>query len=217
MRKAHWPLVGILAAVCLFVAAGACYPGGTTFSAHTVGFDWTRNYISSLFREKALNGSVSLARYFAIPAMAIFCGSLGFVFRSLVGQIRSKIHRKTVEIAGIGSMVYAFLVVTPLHDLMVAISLLFFLTAMVALIHLLYVSHDSTLFVTGSICLALLLTSAVMYYGAVLTVLLPMTQKVVLLSCAGWLFAIYYRAPSVQPDGSVAIPALVMFKELVED
>ena len=70
--KKHLPLLGIAAAVCLFLSAAARYPGGTTSSATTVGYDWTRNFISSLFAARALNGAVNPARYFAFCACWLF-------------------------------------------------------------------------------------------------------------------------------------------------
>src|SRR4051794_32598621 len=109
-------LIGILASVCLFVVATAYYPGGTTFSANSVGYDWTRNFISSLFAANALNGAINPGRHFGIPTMLIFCISLGYVFNVISTKAMSKRHRKMIQIAGIGSMVYAFLVVTPMHD-----------------------------------------------------------------------------------------------------
>ena len=81
--KRYLPLIGILISVRLFVLAATYYPGGSTFSASSAGYDWARNFISSLFRPEALNGAANPARYFAIPAMLILCVSVGFVFKNI--------------------------------------------------------------------------------------------------------------------------------------
>lgn len=207
MYRKHLPFLGIFVSICLFVVSAACYPGGTSDSFVSVGYDWTRNFISTLFARTVLNGAASPARYIAIPAMFIFCVSIGVLFKGITGKTRSKFHKKTIEIAGIGSMVYAFLVVTPMHNLMVSIALLFFLTAMLALLHLRYVEGSWRLFLAGIICLVILLASAVLYYGIMLFGLLPIMQKLAFFSCVGWLLVLHYATfrretmKSVSPDG----------------
>jgi hypothetical protein len=48
----------------------------------------------------------------AVLAVFLFCVSMGVVFKRVSRRGRTRFHKKTIEIAGIGSMVYAFLVVT---------------------------------------------------------------------------------------------------------
>jgi hypothetical protein len=79
------------------------YPGGTTDSATSVGYGWAHNFISSLFAVKALNGAANPARIVAIPAMLVLCVSIGALFKSVSNKSPSKIHRKTIEISGIGA------------------------------------------------------------------------------------------------------------------
>lgn len=200
--KTHGPTIGLLASACLFVLAAAYYPGGTTFSASTVGYDWTRNFIATLFAPTALNGSANAARSFAIPAMLLLCASLAFVFKNISRKAKSKVHRKTIEIAGIGSMVYSSLVVTPMHNLMVNIGLLFFVAAVLATLHALYVERELRLLLVGLLGLVLLLVSAVMYYGNVLYELLPIFQKASFIACAGWLVAVHYSEFGGTADAS---------------
>ncbi len=88
-------------------------------------------------------------------------------------------------------MVYAFLVVTPMHDLMVNIALPFALVAQLATVHLLYITRRSLLSLVGGVCILSILASAVMYYGNVLFGLLPLVQKVSIVACVGWLAAVY--------------------------
>jgi hypothetical protein len=188
----HAPLVGILVSVLLFTVAMAFYPGGTSFSANTVGYDWSRNFLSSLFQPQAWNGSPNPARWFAIPAMFLLCLSYGFIFRCVSRRGRSKFQRKAIEIGGIGSAVYTFLVVTPMHDLMITISLFFFVAAVLGTLHLLYVERHTFLFAAGLTCLAVLLISTGMYYGNVLYEALPVAQKLTFVSLVVWVLALHY-------------------------
>lgn len=192
MLKRHLPLVGIAAAVCLFAVAASYYPGGTTDSANSVGYNWAHNFISTLFHRNALNGAPNPAIFIAIPAMLLLCASIGVLFKSISNKGSSKAHRKAIEIGGIGSMVYAFLAVTPMHDLMLNIALPFALIALFATLHMLYVKRQFLLSVGGAACIALLLLTAVVYYGKVFFGILPVMQKVSLVACVGWLVAIHY-------------------------
>ena len=164
----HLPIIGIAVALCLFVVAAAQYPGGTMDSASTVGYSWAHNFLSSLFAPRALNGAANPARYIAIPAVLVLCVSLGMVFRGISTKARSLVHRKAIEIGGIGAAVYGFLIATPMHNLMISIGLLFSWTALLATTHMLYVERRWLLFGWGTICIALSLVSATMYYGDML-------------------------------------------------
>lgn len=110
MSNDTFDFFGVLLSVFLFVLAAMRYPGG---------YDWVNLSISALFQPGALNGSENEARPFAILAILSFCVSMGVVFKRVSQRTTSRLHKKTIEIAGIGSMVYAFLVVTPMHDVLV--------------------------------------------------------------------------------------------------
>lgn len=192
MYKYHWPTIGITAGLCLFVVAAMYYPGGTMDSASTVGYSLTHNYVSALFQPQALNGAANPARNFAILALLLLCVSLGMMFWRIATEVRSHVHKKAIEIGGIGSAVYGVLVATPMHDLMVSLGLLFNFAALFAITHMLYIERRSLLFGWGAICIALLLVSAAMYYGNVLYGLLPVLQKASFIACIGWLVSVYY-------------------------
>jgi hypothetical protein len=74
-------------------------------------------------------------------------------------------------------MVYASFTATPMHDLMVTISLIFFLVDALALIQALYVSREMGLFVAGCVCLAVLVASATIYYTGHYVSVLPWAQR----------------------------------------
>lgn len=193
MTKRHLPLIGILISVLLFVVAATYYPGGTLESAELAGYDWTRHYISTLFAATALNGVANPARYFAIPAMLFYSISIAMVFKSVSLKSPSKAVQKTIEIGGIGSMVYAFLAVaTVMHDLLVSIALLFFLAAFFATLRMLQAGRQTMLILFGMASLALLAVCAVMYYGNVLMGALPVAQKLAFVVCTAWLLTLQH-------------------------
>src|SRR5262249_38566238 len=165
VKATHMPLIGIAASLVLFFVSAAYYPGGTYDSPNSTGYDWARNFISTLFAPRALNGAHNAARYYAIPAMLFFSASIAVMFKSISRKGSSKFHAKAIEIAGIGSAVYTFLIVTPMHDLLVSIALVFFLVALLVTLRLLYAERYLRLFGAGIACLALLLLSTAMYYG----------------------------------------------------
>jgi len=192
--SAHFPLIGILASILLLLLAATYYPGGTAQSPSTVGYNWAQNFISTLFSPTAFNGAANPARRVAIPAWFVLCFSVALIFRNISRKGTSKFQKKAIEIGGVGAAVYAFLVVTPMHNLLVTISLLFFIPAVLAVLHLLYVEHQMKLLWAGVICFILLTISAAMYYGNALWSLLPVAQKLTVALYLGWLVALQYAS-----------------------
>ena len=190
----HLPLVGVVLAVCILAVAASRYPGGTTDSIESVGYDWARNTLSSLFQPKALNGSPNSARIVAIVAALLYCLSMALVFGRIGARATSTIRRKAIQIGGIGSMVYAFLAVTPMHDLMVSIALVFFMVAVAAVLHGHFSEGRMRLFGIGLICVALPTFNAAMYFGDFLYSMLPAVQKLGTVAVATWLLSSYYQA-----------------------
>jgi hypothetical protein len=190
--KKHWPLLGPLCSLFLFLVAAHFYPGGTMTSTETVGYDWVNNTISALFQPNALNGDTNPARYFAIPAMLVYCLSLVFIFRTISKNSATKFHKGTIEIAGIGFAIYTFLVVTPMHNLMVSIALVFFLVTVLSMLHNLYLQRNKRLLVIGIVCISIPLINATLYYGNFIHGILPAVQKTGAVACAVWFILVYY-------------------------
>lgn len=188
----HLPVLGIAIGLGIFVLATMRYPGGTLNSADTVGYSWSQNYISSLFAPQALDGEPNRARYYAIVAVLFVSASLGVVYNAISATAPSQAHRKTIQIAGIGSAVYGFFIATPMHDLMVNISLVFNVVAMIATTQMLYVQRRWWLFGGGALCLAVLFLAAGMYYASAIYGVLPVVQKVGLVGNIAWLLVVYY-------------------------
>ena len=199
----HLPVAGVAAALCLFVIAAHRYPGGTSQSAASVGYSWTQNFMSSLFAARALNGAANPSRYVAIPALLVLCLSLGLVFARIAVSASSPGHRKTIQIAGIGAMVYAFLIATPMHDLMISVALVFTLVAVVASLHLLRIERAWFLFTWGILCFAILLVNAVSYYANALATLLPTMQKLNWAMSVSWLLSVYYARLNIRRSAPI--------------
>ena len=62
-------------------------------------------------------------------------------------------------------MVYASLVVTPMHNLLVLIAVVFFVVAVAATLHSLYSQRRMRLMAMGLFCVSLPICNAVVYYG----------------------------------------------------
>jgi hypothetical protein len=189
----HWPLLGAFCSLTLFLIAAHFYPGGTVASAQTVGYDWANNTISALFQPNALNGETNPARYFAITAMLVYCLSLIIIFRKVSKNSISKVHQKTIQIAGIGFALYAFLIVTPMHNLMVSISLVFFLVTVISMLHNLFLQKKILLLIMGIVCVSIPLINATLYYGDFIYEILPAVQKTGAVACAVWFILVYYH------------------------
>lgn len=178
MKRDLLPLAGVLSSLALFAGAASRYPGG---------YNWRRDFVSWLFAPATTTGVANGARPLAVLAMFVFCLSVAALFKIVSSRTDRRVPGKILEIGGIGSMVYAFLVVTPMHDLLVGIALLFYVPAMSAAFYLMYAEGRLALFWSGVFALILLLASAIMYYGNVLWHLLPLAQKVSYAACVGWL------------------------------
>jgi hypothetical protein len=57
--KKYSILIGLIISVISLLIAISIHLGGTYENKNSIGFDWTRNYISNLFETKALNGSLT--------------------------------------------------------------------------------------------------------------------------------------------------------------
>lgn len=122
MLKKYSVLICTLLSILLLIKASLVYPGGTFFDKHTVGFDWTKNFISNLFGAKAMNGMDNPARIWAVIAMAIHSIGDGLFFIHMSKKIPSKHTATVLKTIGAVNILFNFLIATPLHDSMITIS-----------------------------------------------------------------------------------------------
>ena len=97
MIKKHLVLIGITISLILLLIAISIYPGGTYQDKNSVGFDWSKNYISNLFEAKALNGSQNASRVWAFLGMFLYSISCAIFFVNMSKKIPEKVF-KNIEL-----------------------------------------------------------------------------------------------------------------------
>ena len=174
-------MIGVLLAVLCLVAATTQFPGG---------FDWNRDFVSTLLR-----GPAGPARTLADIGVLLFCVSLATVFGRLAKLSIFSDSSKFIRIGGIGSQVYAAFTITPMHDVMVTISLVFLLVALIPMVRSLFIGGEKRFSVVGCVAVGLLGISAAIYYSSHLVTVLPWAQRVSFGISAGWLVALDLNLP----------------------
>ena len=113
------------------VIAISIYPGGSMFDKNAIGFSWTKNFISNLFAAKALNGAENPSRIWAYLGMILLPLSYAIFFINFSKKIPEKNAVHILKYGGAANVLCMFLIVTPLHDLMLNISITLFWTCIV--------------------------------------------------------------------------------------
>jgi hypothetical protein len=126
--KKYSVLTGVVLSLILMIVATSVYPGGSMFDKNTVGFDWTKNFISNLFATKALNGSENASRVWACLGMIILPFSYAIFFINMSKKIPNRNAAIILKYGGAVNILFMFLIVTPFHDLMLNISITLFWT-----------------------------------------------------------------------------------------
>ena len=170
-------LICAIISVFSLVIATLVYPGGSILDKNSAGFDWSKNFFSNLFLEKALNGTMNPSRIWALIGMVFHSVAYGLFFIHTSRKIPHKHSRLVLKSVGIVNMLFTFLIATPLHDSMVTVSStltmlgLFYITVFILKTKL----HWLKFFCIGSL---LLFYSTLYLYGAGHWGLLAVMQKV---------------------------------------
>lgn len=171
--------ISLLVGIILFYIATLHYPGGSNWNKNSIGFDWRYNYITNLFNPIAVNGDSNGSVPWAIVAMAFLCTGFALFFADTAQKINVPTSSNIIKWGGTLSMLFAFLAVTPWHDLMVTISnVLVMLSLFYITVHL----FRSKLFVYGllsALCLSAIYLGSTMYYNQLWLDWLPVVQKTV--------------------------------------
>jgi hypothetical protein len=192
MLRKYSILSGILIALLLLFIATLYYPGGSQYDKNTAGYDWKNNYLSNLFSPKAVNGADNASRPWAVAGMLFLCASFAVFFIEFSKKIPSKGAARIIKYFGIGSMLAAFLAVTPYHDLMIAV------TSTLGLVSMFYITvfiFQSKLHLFKILCIVSLLTvycCNYVYYTRNYMALLPIMQKVCIATAIAWVIALQY-------------------------
>jgi hypothetical protein len=117
MVKKYSVLLCLSISLILMVIAASLYPGGSLFDKNSIGFGWSKNFVSNLFAAKAINGSENPGRIWAVIAMAFHSAGYGIFFMNMSKKIPSVQWAKILKFIGIVNIVFIFLIATPLHDL----------------------------------------------------------------------------------------------------
>ncbi len=192
-RIIHWlPIVGVVAAMVMLANATFLYTGDV---------HWTRVTVSLLCAQYLPDGAANPGRGLPIVALFLLCASMSLLFELISRFADYKSLRKTIQIGGIGSMVYALLTATPMHNLMVNIALAFFLVAIIAIVYMLCRKQQYGLAIVGLACILLKLGSVCLYYTNTYTEAWGVLQKLSFILTTTWLFTVLLVAkPRITRD-----------------
>jgi hypothetical protein len=177
MIKKYSVLTGVVISLILMAIAISVYPGGSTYDETSVGFDWRRNFISNLFAARALNGAENPSVFWAYSGMILFPISYAIFFINMAKKIPDKNAANVIKYGGVANVLFTFLTVTHLHDLMLIISTTLFWTCLIVITVFIL---KTRLHLFKFLCVACLL---IFYYSVYLWGisdwnLLPIIQKV---------------------------------------
>jgi hypothetical protein len=115
MIKKHLVFICMITSVILIVISALAYPGGSLLDKNSVGFGWSKNFISNLFEANAINGSENPGRIWAILGMAF--QSVGVFFINMSKKISFRVWINVLKYIGFANFLFIFLIATPYHDL----------------------------------------------------------------------------------------------------
>lgn len=205
--NAYWqllPVGGIIVFLVLYAAAATLYPGGSPVDKTSPGFSWLHNYWCNLLNVNALNGQLNAARPVALLAMGILCVSLTLFWYFLPNLFNlNYLYANAIRLTGILAMVFASLIFTEYHDLVINIAGLFGLVALTGTFVGLYKTRLRKLLGLGVLCMALIVANNYVYYTTHFIYYLPVIQKLTLLVVLAWLSLLdiqLYRTANRQPN-----------------
>ena len=117
MVKKYSVLICMVISVILLAIAILVYPGGSLLDKSSMGFGWSKNFISNLFETKAINGSENPGWIWALTGMAFHSVGYGIFFTNMSKKIPSIKSAKILKFIGVTNIIFIFLIATPLHDL----------------------------------------------------------------------------------------------------
>jgi CDP-diglyceride synthetase len=192
MMKKHLFLIGIVVAVTLLLIAMRTYPGGSAHDPQAVGFNWKNNYICNLFAERAINGAFNSARLWAISGWFFMCTSVAAFFIEFSRRLPRRGAASIIRFSGIGTGIFGFLAVTPLHDVMITIAGIFSLLTVFYITIFIFKARLTFLSILSIFCLAAWYAVNYVYYTRQYLYLLGVMQKVSLLAAIIWALCVYY-------------------------
>jgi hypothetical protein len=177
MIKKYSVLIVVTISLIFLVIGISIYPGGSMFDKNSIGFDWTKNFISNLFGAQALNGVENKSRIWAYLGMILLPISYAIFFVNMAKKLPDRNAGYILKYGGLANIICMFLIVTPLHDLMLNISISLFWTCIVVITVFIF---KSRLHLFKFLCIACLLFFYYSIYSWAISDwdILPMMQKV---------------------------------------
>ena len=117
MIKKYSVLICLVTSAILLVIATLGYPGGSLLDKNSIGFDWSKNFLSNLFAPKAINCSENPGRIWAVIGMAFHSVGYGIFFINMSKKTSSRLWANILKLIGATNIIFIFLIATPLHDL----------------------------------------------------------------------------------------------------
>lgn len=117
MIKKYSVLICMVTSVLLIVIATLAYPGGSVLDKNSIGFHWSKNFLSNLFARTAINGSENPGWVWALIGMAFHSVGYGLFFINMSKKISLRPWAVIFKIIGAANILFIFLIATPLHDL----------------------------------------------------------------------------------------------------
>lgn len=117
MIKKYSVLICLVISLILIVIATLFYPGGSLLDKKSIGFQWSKNFLSNLFAAKAVNGSENPGWIWAVIAMAFHSVGYGIFFINMSKKIAAGQWSNILKFIGAANILFIFLIATPLHDL----------------------------------------------------------------------------------------------------
>ncbi len=193
------PILGVFIFAALYFYSSTLYPGGSQANLKSVGFDWVHNYWCDLMDENGRNKNPNPASPFAITAMMILCFSLLVFFIRFANTFASgKFWKNLIRITGTISMIFAMLIFTKYHSIMIALASLFGLFALIGIIKEVYSSNYTFLKMGGLLCIFLLVLNNYIYYSRHYVEILPLLQKITFAIVLLWIMSINYKLIKLQ-------------------
>lgn len=116
MIKKYSVLICLVISGILIVIATLSYPGGSLLDKNSVGFGWSKNFLSNLFETKAINGLENPGRMWALIGMVFHAVGYGVFFINMSKKISSRLWATILKFIGAANIIFIFLIATPLHD-----------------------------------------------------------------------------------------------------
>jgi len=109
-------LICLVTSAIFLVIATLAYPGGSLLDENSIGFDWSKNFLSNLFAAKTINGLENTGRIWALIGMAFHSVGYGIFFIHMSKKMPSRGLANVLKIIGAANVILIFLIATPLHD-----------------------------------------------------------------------------------------------------